>query len=170
MNSYNAQRYVGKALVAVPKLSFDFDYKVKGHVLALNLNGQGKGQFEAGKNSESLPSIFSYLIKLFFIEKLVIVMEFAVKPRRTPEAIFADVQKVKVSFREIGNFKIKLNNLFGGNAELESTAHTLFNENWRQFYEILRPAAEQSIEAIMLDRTKKTFDYVPATYLIHDFH
>lgn len=170
MNSYNAQRYVAKALFAVPKLSFDFDYKVKGHVLALNLNGQGKGQFEAGKNWESLPSIYSYLIKLFFIEKLVIVMEFAVKPRRTPEAIFADVQKVKVSFREIGNFKIKLNNLFGGNAELESTAHTLFNENWRQFYEILRPAAEQSIEAIMLDRTKKTFDYVPATYLIHDFH
>lgn len=41
---------MAKALFAVPKLSFDFDYKVKGHVLALNLNGQGKGQFEAGKN------------------------------------------------------------------------------------------------------------------------
>lgn len=98
------------------------------------------------------------------------MIEIAVKPNHTSDATFADVQKVKVSFREIGIFKIKLNNLFGGNAELESTAHTLFNENWRQFYEILRPAAEQSIEAIMLDRVKKTFDYVPATYLIQDFH
>lgn len=98
------------------------------------------------------------------------LMELAVKPRSTPEATFADVQKVKVAFREIGNFKIKLNNLFGGNAELESTAHTLFNENWRQFYEILRPAAEQAIEAVMLDRVKKTLNYVPATYLIQDFH
>lgn len=97
-------------------------------------------------------------------------LELAVKPRHTPEATFADVQKVKVSFKQIGNFKIKLNNLFGGNTELESTAHTLFNENWRQFYEILRPAAEQAIEAVMLDRAKKTFDYVPATYLIQDFH
>lgn len=33
----------------VPKLSFDFDYKLKGNILVLNLDGQGKGQIEAGK-------------------------------------------------------------------------------------------------------------------------
>lgn len=92
------------------------------------------------------------------------------KPRTSPEAIFADVQSVKVSFREIKQFRIKLENLFGGNKDLEDTAHTLFNENWRDFYEVLRPAVEQTVSGVLLDRFKKTFNFVPATYLIKDFH
>ncbi|EDV30409.1 uncharacterized protein Dana_GF23274 [Drosophila ananassae] len=146
--SYN--NYVAKALITVPKLRFNFDYKVKGHVVALNLNGHGVGYFES--------------------ENALIYLEMAVKPRTSPEAIFADVQSVKVSFREIKQFRIKLENLFGGNKDLEDTAHTLFNENWRDFYEVLRPAVEQTVSGVLLDRFKKTFNFVPATYLIKDFH
>ncbi|KAH8267795.1 circadian clock-controlled protein daywake [Drosophila bipectinata] len=146
--SYN--NYVAKALITVPKLRFNFDYKVKGHVVALNLNGHGSGYFES--------------------ENALIYLEMAVKPRTSPEGIFADVQSVKVSFREIKQFRIKLENLFGGNKDLEDTAHTLFNENWRDFYEVLRPAVEQTVSGVLLDRFKKTFNFVPATYLIKDFH
>ncbi|KAL7727920.1 hypothetical protein ACLKA6_019482 [Drosophila palustris] len=101
--------------------------------------------------------------------KITIVVEIDVKPRLTPEATFADVERVKVNFQEIGNFKVKLNNLFA-DKQLEDSAHALINENWRQFYEILRPAIEQAIEAVMLDRYKKILQYLPATYLIADFH
>ncbi|KAH8332778.1 hypothetical protein KR074_010445 [Drosophila pseudoananassae] len=146
--SYN--NYVAKALITVPKLRFNFDYKVKGHVVALNLNGHGSGYFES--------------------ENALIYLEMAVKPRTSPEGIFADVQSVKVSFREIKQFRIKLENLFGGNKDLEDTAHTLFNENWRDFYGVLRPAVEQTVSGVLLDRFKKTFNFVPATYLIKDFH
>lgn len=93
-----------------------------------------------------------------------------VKPRVTPEASFSDVQSVKVNFREIKQFHIELKNLFGGNKDLEDTSHQLFNENWRDFYEIMRPAVEQTVSGVLLDRFKKTFAYVPATYLIKDFH
>ncbi|EDW67424.1 uncharacterized protein [Drosophila virilis] len=148
--NYSPSKYVAKALIFVPKLRFEFDYKVKGHVLALNLNGQGKGYFES--------------------ENVVVGLEIAVKARSAPEGTFADVQRVKVYFREIGSFHIKLKNLFGNNAELDRTAHTLFNENWRQFYDVLRPAIEQTFETVLLDRTKKIFAYVPATYFIHNFH
>lgn len=97
-------------------------------------------------------------------------MELAVKPLATSDGYFADVQSVKVNFREIKQFRIKLENLFGGNKDLEDTAHILFNENWRDFFEVLRPAVEQTVGGVLLDRFKKTFVYVPATYLIKDFH
>ncbi|XP_043655029.1 circadian clock-controlled protein daywake [Drosophila teissieri] len=149
-SSWDPNHYVAKALISVPKLRFNFDYKVKGHVVALNLNGHGKGYFEA--------------------ENALLFLEMAVKPLATADGYFADVQSVKVNFREIKQFRIKLENLFGGNKDLEDTAHTLFNENWRDFYEVLRPAVEQTVEGVLLDRFKKTFAYVPATYLIKDFH
>ncbi|XP_016938254.4 circadian clock-controlled protein daywake [Drosophila suzukii] len=149
-SSWDQSHYVAKALISVPKLRFNFQYKVKGHVVALNLNGHGNGYFEA--------------------ENALIYLELAVKPLTTADGVFADVQSVKVSFREIKQFRIKLENLFGGNKDLEDTAHTLFNENWRDFYEVLRPAVEQTVSGVLLDRFKKTFIYVPATYLIKDFH
>ncbi|XP_026839831.1 circadian clock-controlled protein [Drosophila erecta] len=149
-SSWDPNHYVAKVLISVPKLRFNFDYKVKGHVVALNLNGHGKGYFES--------------------ENALIFLELAVKPVATSDGSFADVQSVKVSFREIQQFRIQLENLFGGNKDLEDTAHTLFNENWRAFYEVLRPAVEQTVGGVLLDRFKKTFAYVPATYLIKDFH
>ncbi|ALC45588.1 CG14258, partial [Drosophila busckii] len=148
--NYNADKYVIKAVAFVPKLRFEFDYKLKGHVLALNLDGQGKGSFEA--------------------DKMLMLLEMGVKPRNTPEANFADVQYFKVGFKDIGNFHIQLHNLIAGNPELEKSAHTLINENWRQFYEVLKPAIEQTIEAVLLDRSTKILNYVPATYIIDNFH
>ncbi|TDG44996.1 hypothetical protein AWZ03_008557 [Drosophila navojoa] len=148
--SYNPSKHVAAGMVFLPKLRFDFDYKVKGQVLALPLNGHGNGLFE--------------------IENLVIRMEMAVKPRSSDVGNFADVQRVKISIPSIGNFRIKLNNLFPNSPELNDAAHTIFNENWRELYEVLQPTIQQTLEAIILDRTKKIFNYVPATYFIQDFH
>lgn len=158
-----------KALFYIPKLSFDVDYRNKGHVLSLHINAQGDGQFEAGEYSKILIPIFSYLQQFNFIENLWMLYEFTGKPRITPKATFFEVQDVKASLREPGNYRIHLNNLFRGNEELENIANQLFNDNWRQVYEILRPAVELAVEAVMLDRAKKTFDYVPIKYLISNF-
>ncbi|KAH8311342.1 hypothetical protein KR044_005733, partial [Drosophila immigrans] len=147
---YDPIRHTVKGLLSVPKLSFDFDYKLKGHVLLLNLNGQGKGHFET--------------------ENIKVALDVSIKPRIQPDASFSDVLSAKTVFPEIGGFKIQLDNLFGGDKQLEETAHTIFNENWRQFYEILKPAIEQAIEAVMLDRTKKIFEYVPSNFIIENFH
>ncbi|KAH8358407.1 hypothetical protein KR093_000042, partial [Drosophila rubida] len=148
--NYDPNQHLVKAVLYIPKLRFDSDYKVKGNVLLLNLNGQGKGFFET--------------------EKVTAHLAVSVKARATPDATFCDVQSVKVGFPEIGGFKIKLDNLFGGDKQLEEAAHAIFNENWRQFYEILQPAIEEAIQAVMLDRTKKIFNYVPANYILENFH
>ncbi|XP_060648516.1 uncharacterized protein LOC132786111 [Drosophila nasuta] len=148
--TYDPDRGLVKGLLSIPKLRFEFDYKLKGHVLLLNLNGQGNGFFET--------------------EKITTLVEVVVKPRITPDASFSDVQSSKVTFPEIGGFRIKLNNLFGNDKQLEETAHTIFNENWRQFYDILQPAIEQAIQAVMLDRANKIFSYVPANFIIENYH
>lgn len=92
------------------------------------------------------------------------------KPRSTPEATFSDVQHIKIKITDIGNFKISLPNLFGDDKLLEETAHTIINENWREFIDILRPAIEQAIEAVVKDRLTKILNYIPTTYLIENFH
>lgn len=159
-----------KALFYVPKLSFDVDvYRNKGHVLSLQINAQGDGQFEGGEYSKVCVPVLSYLQAFYFIENLWMLHEFYGKTRITPEGTFFDVQDVKVSMRKTGEFRIQLNNLFRGNEELENIANKLFNDSWRQVYEIIRPAVELAIEAVMLDRAKKTFDYVPIKYLISNF-
>ncbi|XP_017860867.1 PREDICTED: uncharacterized protein LOC108612456 [Drosophila arizonae] len=97
-------------------------------------------------------------------------MELAVKPRISDVGNFADVQRVKISLASIGKFHIKLNNLFPNNPELSDAAHTIFNENWRDLYQVLQPTIQQTLNAIILDRTKKILGYVPATYFIKNFH
>ncbi|XP_030370408.1 protein takeout-like [Scaptodrosophila lebanonensis] len=147
--SYDPSSHTAKTATNAPKLRFEFDYKVKGHILALNLNSQGKGYFEA--------------------DDATLNSEMFVKPRITPEAAFADVQGVNTNLK-IGGFKIRLENLFGGNKDLEDTAHVLFNENWRDFFELMRPTIEQTVDIVLLGRFKKTFEYVPANYFIENFH
>lgn len=113
-------------------------------------------------------TICSYLRNLS--ENVVMLYEFFMNQRITPEATFADVQDLKVTLRDTGNFTIQLNNLFKGNEELEKTTNMLFNQNWRPVYEIIRPAVEEAVESVMLDRSKKAFNYVPAKYLFRNFH
>ncbi|EDW81394.1 uncharacterized protein Dwil_GK11044 [Drosophila willistoni] len=146
---YDADRHVAKAVVFIPFLRFAYDYKVKGHVVALNLNGHGKGFFEL-QNAE-------------------VIFVLSVTPDVQGDVSFAKVDSMKVSFHKIGNFHIQLDGLFE-DKELERSANMLFNDNWREFYEVLRPAAEQTVEGVLLDRFRKTFNYVPANYFIKDFH
>lgn len=165
---YYPKRNVIKALIYVPKLNYEVDYKVNGHFYGMSFDGQGDGQFEAGKYSKSLGQ--AVVKKKSFLENVAMLYEFTLKERITPEATFADVQDLKVTLLKTGNFKIHLNNLFDGDEKLENTANMLFNQNWRSAYEIVRPAIEKAIEIIMHERSKKAFNYIPAKYIFRNFH
>lgn len=80
--------------------------------------------------------------------------------------IFTDIDKLRANIIEIGAFHVQLDNLFNGQKQLEDTANALFNENWREFYEFLRPGITSAVEAVMKDRLPKVFTFVPADYLI----
>lgn len=82
--------------------------------------------------------------------------------------VFCDVENVKIEIKEIGNFRINMENLFNGQKALEDSTNALFNQNWREFYDVLRPPIEQTLQVILLDRFRKIFKYVPSTFFVAD--
>ncbi|XP_059217615.1 uncharacterized protein LOC131994756 [Stomoxys calcitrans] len=133
----------------VPKILVESNYKMKGKILSLDLNATGKTTI----------SIDKFVSKMFVHFKL----------RDSDGFTFADVEKLKVEVLDIGGFHIHMGNLFNGQKDLEDGANSLFNDNWRDFFEIMRPAISSSIEAVMNDRLKKLFAIIPVHYVIEDF-
>ncbi|XP_054726328.1 circadian clock-controlled protein daywake [Anastrepha obliqua] len=134
------------ATLELPVLYAEGDYKVKGTVLGLNINGAGKCNLEAGR------------IRLNF--------HLATKLRDEGDLTFSDIVSLKAKILEIGDFHIDVQNLFGGQRDLEATANDLFNQNWRELFGILSPTLEQTLELVLKDRFTKIYAYVPATYFI----
>lgn len=137
-----------KLLFKVAKLGLLSDYRVKGRILLLNLDGSGPLQME------------STGLEIIAVIKTKLVERSGYK--------FFDVQEVKSDITNLAGFHINLDNLFGGNRQLETTANELFNNSWRELFGIMRPAISEVIDAIIFDRFKKTLNYVPANYFFTD--
>ncbi|KAH8312585.1 hypothetical protein KR044_011575, partial [Drosophila immigrans] len=137
--------------VSIPKIILKCNYKLRGHVLVLNLNSAGV------LNSE--------------IENLEFYLAFKMKPIVSQELnlTFMNVTAIKTDVKRVEKIRINLTNLFGGNQELERSANELFNENWRVLYDVLRPVLTQTFDTVLLDRFSKIFNYVPAKYFFQGF-
>lgn len=81
---------------------------------------------------------------------------------------FTDIENVDLEIKDIGNFHVSFENLFNGQKLLEDTTNTVFNENWRDFYEVLKPAITEAVEVLLTDRLARGYSYVPATYFIEN--
>lgn len=111
---------------------------------------------------------FSNLYNFIFSEKFVVQTKIQIKLRDEGGFTFTDIEKLHLDIKSIDSFNIFLGNLFNGQKELEDSANALFNENWRELYQILKPAIRRSIETVMEDRLSKVYSYVPATFLVKD--
>lgn len=70
---------------------------------------------------------------------------------------------------EIGNLKTRFDNLFGGNnEEVARTTNESFNQNWREFFESLRPLIQETVEQILFNILHKIFLIYPANFFIED--
>ncbi|XP_065358859.1 uncharacterized protein LOC135953105 [Calliphora vicina] len=145
---FNPKTLKTKIKLFVPKLRFDSDYKLDGRILGLALNGNGKAHFE--------------------VEKFVLILHMQLKLRDEHGFTFTDVDQLQVDIADVGGFRIQLDNLFNGQKVLEDSTNALFNENWRDFYTILRPAILESVGVVMKDRLSKAYGYVPGNYFIED--
>uniref|UniRef100_A0A1I8PTR8 Protein takeout n=1 Tax=Stomoxys calcitrans TaxID=35570 RepID=A0A1I8PTR8_STOCA len=146
--SYDHAKSLTKLRMFVPTVQINADYDMKGRVLALPLNGKGKTKMN--------------------IENLGIDIAIRLKIRKENGFLFTDVDKLRLEITEVGNFQINLENLFNGQKDLEASAHALFNNNWMELYEFLKPSITSTIQALMKDRLEKMFAFVPATYFIED--
>ncbi|XP_053953090.1 protein takeout-like [Anastrepha ludens] len=146
--SVNAKDYTIEFKLRTPAVHVEGDYKVKGRILILNLDS-------AGKMSST-------------VENLEYRIACKADLKQIDGEYFFDITSATARIDKVGNFKIHFSNLFGGNKELEESAHDLFNNNWREIFEIMRPAFGQTINTIVLDRYKKILKYVPASYFLDD--
>ncbi|XP_073814730.1 uncharacterized protein [Musca autumnalis] len=146
--SFDTNELFAKVTLVVPKLNIHSDYTIRGRILSLALNGNGKAFIRA--------------------EHLEIKLLIRFNLRDEDGLTFMDIDKLHVEIKEVGGFGIRLDNLFHGQHVLEESAHVVFNENWHEFYEILRPAIKSAIETIITERLGKIFANVPATFIISE--
>ncbi|KAH8311334.1 hypothetical protein KR044_005723, partial [Drosophila immigrans] len=154
----------------IPKLNFNFNYKVKGTTDNVELDTEGNGKLELGKilnyrvlNIKSM-SLFSP------IGDILMEYEVTLKPRVTPEATFFDVVKIKGGYKEILAAKSDLDKSELDAVQLPGDQQDAFDDHWDELYENLKPIFESTAESMLLDRTKKILSYIPATYIIKNIH
>ncbi|XP_073816223.1 uncharacterized protein [Musca autumnalis] len=109
------------------------------------------------------------MTSIFFLKKFTVYIKMKLKLRDEGGFTFTDIEKLQLDIKSIDSFQIYLGNLFHGEKELEESANALFNDNWRELYQILKPAIRRSVETVMQDRLSKVYSFVPANFLILDF-
>ncbi|EDV92789.1 circadian clock-controlled protein daywake [Drosophila grimshawi] len=146
---FNSGHYSLGFHVHLSQIGITCNYKLKGHVLVLNLNSSGILRSE--------------------LDNLEFYVALKMKPQLVKGLTFMNVTAIKTDIARIDRVRVNLTNLFNGNKELESSANELFNENWRVLFEVLRPVLTQTFDAVLLDRFTKIFNYVPAKFFFADF-
>ncbi|XP_075147669.1 protein takeout-like [Haematobia irritans] len=146
--SLNAPKYVVKLQSQIPKVHVKAEYNINGRILALPLIGSGRA--------------------LVDVENLVTESSLKYKLREENGIIFADVEKLRVEIKDVGGFHLNLDNPNSDQMVLEEAANAALNENWREYFEILRPSIAGAIESIVSGHLKKIFAYIPAKYFIED--
>lgn len=81
---------------------------------------------------------------------------------------FYNVTTVRVDL-DLTGVKTGFENIFNGNSkEVEQSTNEFFNENWRDFFEALRPLITETVERILLKLLRVTFHFIPANFLVED--
>ncbi|XP_073840763.1 protein takeout-like [Musca autumnalis] len=135
-----------KLKMTLPSFKLNADYTMQGNILSLPLNSHGKTRMT--------------------FQNAVFSCNAHCKLREEGEFMFVDLEKVQIIFEDIGAVQFRLDNLFGGNTALEESAHTLFNENWRAIFEVLRPSLSQTTEIVLKDVLSRILAILPANHYV----
>ncbi|CAD7077902.1 unnamed protein product [Hermetia illucens] len=144
---YDKQKGIFSFDLDFPKLKMVSDYALKGRILLLQLNGQGK-MYMSAENTEARLNVLTEVVE------------------EDGEKFF-HVKAVRMHYK-LKSVKTKLENLFNGNKELEDSANQLFNENWEELNVAFEPVLTKTAEEILLNSMRKIFHYIPAKYVIND--
>ncbi|XP_017480867.1 PREDICTED: uncharacterized protein LOC108370117 [Rhagoletis zephyria] len=140
--------YSWETKIYIPKLRLEGQYKMAGRILLIPLNGAGHMFIE--------------------IEKLNILMRTKTRLYEKGGFTFYNVTKIRMDLAP-GGLKTNFENIFNGNSkEVERSTNLFFNENWRDFFEALRPLVTETVETTLLDILQKVFHLIPANFFVED--
>ncbi|CAD6994672.1 unnamed protein product [Ceratitis capitata] len=140
--------YSWETKVYIPKLRLEGQYKMAGKILLIPLNGAGHMFIE--------------------IDKLNILMRTKTRLYEKGGFTFYNVTKVRMELTP-GGVKTNFENIFNGNSkEVERSTNLFFNENWREFFEALRPLVTETVETTLLEILQMVFHLIPANFFVED--
>ncbi|KAH8311346.1 hypothetical protein KR044_005735 [Drosophila immigrans] len=134
--------------IFLPKMRLDAKYKMQGRILLIPLSGEGNMFIE--------------------IENLDILLLTKTRLYEKGGFTFDNVTAVQVRLN-MTRVRTQLDNLFNGRSkEVERSTNQFFNDNWRDFYEALRPLIVDTVENILKDIMSAVFHLIPANFFVED--
>ncbi|XP_017145092.1 uncharacterized protein LOC108157504 [Drosophila miranda] len=134
--------------IYLPKMRLDGKYQMAGRILLIPLSGSGNIFIE--------------------IEDLDIMLLTKTQLYEKGGFTFDNVTSVRVQLK-LSRVHTELDNLFNGRSpEVERSTNQFFNDNWRDFYEALKPLIVETVENILFDVMSKVFHLIPANFFVED--
>ncbi|KAH8338441.1 protein takeout [Drosophila kikkawai] len=134
--------------IYLPKMRLDGKYDMAGRILLIPLSGSGKIFIE--------------------IDDLDILLLTKTRLYEKGGFTFDNVTAVRAQLN-ISKVRTYLDNLFNGRSkEVERSTNEFFNENWRDFYEALKPLIVETVENILYDVMGTVFHLIPANFFVED--
>ncbi|XP_017082989.2 protein takeout [Drosophila eugracilis] len=134
--------------IFLPKMRLDGKYEMAGRILLIPLSGSGKIFIE--------------------IDDLDILLLTKTRLYEKGGFTFDNVTAVRVQLN-LTKVRTYLDNLFNGRSkEVERSTNEFFNENWRDFYEALKPLIVETVENILYDVMSTVFHLIPANFFVED--
>lgn len=134
--------------IFLPKMRLDANYKMEGRILLIPLKGSGKMYIE--------------------IDNLDIILYTKTQLYEKAGFTFDNVTAVRVDLN-MTRVRTNFENIFNGQSkEVERSTNEFFNENWRDFYEALKPIIIETVETILYDIMHKVFELIPANFFVED--
>ncbi|KAL7727917.1 hypothetical protein ACLKA6_019479 [Drosophila palustris] len=134
--------------IFLPKLRLDAKYKMLGRILLIPLSGSGNIFIE--------------------IENIDMLMLTKTELYEKGGFTFDNVTAVQVRLN-MSRVRTHLDNLFNGQSpEVERSTNQFFNDNWRDFYEALKPLIVDTVQNILKDIMSSVFHLIPANFFVED--
>ncbi|KAH8363477.1 hypothetical protein KR084_010800 [Drosophila pseudotakahashii] len=134
--------------IFLPKMRLDGKYEMAGRILLIPLSGSGKIFIE--------------------IDDLDILLLTKTRLYEKGGFTFDNVTAVRAQLN-LTKVRTYLDNLFNGRSkEVERSTNEFFNENWRDFYEALKPLIVETVENILFDVMSTVFHLIPANFFVED--
>ncbi|KAH8313471.1 hypothetical protein KR067_006568 [Drosophila pandora] len=133
----------------LPKMRLDGIYDMAGRILLIPLSGSGKIFIE--------------------IDDMDILLLTKTRLYEKGGFTFDNVTSVRVQQLKLTKVRTYLDNLFNGRSkEVERSTNQFFNDNWRDFYEALKPLIIETVENILYDVMSTVFHLIPANFFVED--
>ncbi|KAM8704963.1 hypothetical protein ACLKA7_009424 [Drosophila subpalustris] len=134
--------------IYLPKLRLDAKYKMLGRILLIPLNGSGNIFLE--------------------IEDLNMLVLTKTQLYEKGGFTFYNITGVQAKLN-MSRIRSHLDNLFNGKSpEVESSTNQFFNDNWRDFYDALKPLVIDTVESTLKNVMSLVFNLIPANFFIED--